>query len=299
MNKQPKPMNFQRMRSLLEPHIREIREQVFINSELAVVRGATLLFPLLFRQEPPFSINDYRIGVITRGELHGVLNLVEKRITAGTLVFIGPGTIVSPIGISPDLEIHGIGLSTSFPMPFAPGQLPAAFNGQVQDFQLPVGEADVATALHIIDALWHIVRQPDYDRPTVSSLVAAQMHHYDRLFRLQTAQLEGQRHREQSIFDRFIQLVNQHATQHHQLAFYAQRMCLTERYLGSVVRQASGIGAKEWIDRAIVARIKVELFHTDKPIARLAEEMNFPNPSFFCKYFKRLEGQTPLEFRNS
>jgi len=85
--------------------------------------------------------------------------------------------------------IHGIGLSTSFPMPFAPGQLPAAFNGQVQDFQLPVGEADVATALHIIDALWHIVRQPDYDRPTVSSLVAAQMHHYDHLFRLQTAQL--------------------------------------------------------------------------------------------------------------
>ncbi|MBP3822237.1 MAG: helix-turn-helix domain-containing protein [Bacteroidaceae bacterium] len=299
MNKQPKPMNFQRMRSLLEPHICEIREQVFINSELAVVRGATLLFPLLFRQEPPFSINDYRIGVITRGELHGVLNLVEKRITAGTLVFIGPGTIVSPIGISPDLEIHGIGLSTSFPMPFAPGQLPAAFNGQVQDFQLPVGEADVATALHIIDALWHIVRQPDYDRPTVSSLVAAQMHHYDRLFRLQTAQLEGQRHREQSIFDRFIQLVNQHATQHHQLAFYAQRMCLTERYLGTIVRQASGIGAKEWIDRAIVARIKVELLHTDKPIARLAEEMNFPNPSFFCKYFKRLEGQTPLEFRNS
>ena len=299
MNKQPKPMNFQRMRSLLEPHICEIREQVFINSELAVVRGTTLLFPLLFRQEPPFSINDYRIGVITRGELHGVLNLVEKRITAGTLVFIGPGTIVSPIGISPDLEIHGIGLSTSFPIPFAPGQLPAAFNGQVQDFQLPVGEADVATALHIIDALWHIVRQPDYDRPTVSSLVAAQMHHYDRLFRLQTAQLEGQRHREQSIFDRFIQLVNQHATQHHQLAFYAQRMCLTERYLGTVVRQASGIRAKEWIDRAIVARIKVELLHTDKPIARLAEEMNFPNPSFFCKYFKRLEGQTPLEFRNS
>ena len=74
-------MNFQRMRSLLEPHIREIREQVFLNSELAVVRRATLLFPLLFRQEPPFSINDYRIGIITQGELRGTINLVEKRIT--------------------------------------------------------------------------------------------------------------------------------------------------------------------------------------------------------------------------
>jgi transcriptional regulator, AraC family len=41
----------------------------------------------------------------------------------------------------------------------------------------------------------------------------------------------------------------------------------------------------------------VELRHTDKTVAQISEEMNFPNPSFFSKYFRRLTGMTPLEFR--
>ena len=75
-------------------------------------------------------------------------------------------------------------------------------------------------------------------------------------------------------------------------------MCLTERYLGTVIRQASGVTAKEWIDRALIARVKVELRHTDKSVARISEEMNFPNPSFFSKYFKRLTQQTPAQYRS-
>ena len=76
-------------------------------------------------------------------------------------------------------------------------------------------------------------------------------------------------------------------------------MCLTERYLGTVIRQASGVTAKEWIDRAVISRIKVELRHTDESVASISEQMNFPNPSFFSKYFKRLTQMTPNEYRES
>jgi YesN/AraC family two-component response regulator len=76
-------------------------------------------------------------------------------------------------------------------------------------------------------------------------------------------------------------------------------MCLTEHYLGTVIRQASGITAKEWIDRALIEHIKIELKYSDKPIVQISEEMNFPNPSFFSKYFKRLTNQTPLEYKLS
>ncbi|MBR1469912.1 MAG: AraC family transcriptional regulator [Prevotella sp.] len=177
--------------------------------------------------------------------------------------------------------------------------MPSAFNGQVRDFQFRAADSDIATARHIIDTLWHVVHQPDYHRPTVGALVAAMMHHYDDLYRRQTDQLAATLSREQTIFDRFIYLINQHATQEHQMSFYASKMCLTERYLGTVVRQASGVTAKEWIDRALVTRIKVELRHTDKSVAQISNEMNFPNPSFFSKYFRRLTGMTPLEFRLS
>ena len=298
MDKQPKLMNFSRMRGIFEPHLEQIREHIYMNSELAIVHGDPRVFRLVLQQGPPFAIDDHRLGIIVRGEARINVNLVERRIAAGTLVFIGPGSVISPVSFSDDLEIYGIGLSLNFPMPFA-GQLPSAFNGQVRDFQLAASQADVATALHIIDTLWHMVRQPDYHRPTVSALVGAMMHHYDGLYRRHVDSLQGSQSREQTIFDRFIYLVNQHCQHEHQLGFYAGKMCLTERYLGTVIRQASGTTAKEWIDRALITRIKVELRHTDKSLAQIAYETNFANPSFFCKYFKRLTGITPLTFRQT
>jgi AraC-like DNA-binding protein len=123
------------------------------------------------------------------------------------------------------------------------------------------------------------------------------MHHYDRLFNQQADRLAATRSREQTIFDRFIQLVNEYCREQHQIMYYADRLCLTERYLGTVVRHTSGITAKEWIDRALITRIKLELRHTDKSAAQIADEMCFPNTSFFCKYFKRITGITPLKYR--
>jgi AraC-like DNA-binding protein len=286
------------MRDIFAPLFEQISKNIYISNELAMLHGEPMVFRLLVQQTPPFVINDHRLGIITRGEGEVNFNLVDHHLTEGTLIYIGPGTIITPIRFSNDLELQGIGLFADFPMPFADGQFPSAFNGQVRDFQLPVAKEDLQTARNILDTLWHLVHQPDYHRQTASSLVAALMHHYDRLFHQQADNLAATRSREQTIFDRFILLVNQHCREQHQISYYAERLCLTERYLGTIVRQTSGTTAKEWIDRALIARIKVELRHTDKSVARISEEMNFPNPSFFSKYFKRLTQQTPAQYRS-
>lgn len=297
MNKQPQLMDVSRMQDILKPHLAQISEHIFFNGELGLVQGDHTVFSLLMRQKPPFVINDHRLGIILNGEAHINFNLQDRHLTAGTLIYIGPGTIINPISLSDDLRIFGIGLFADFPMPFAQGQMPSAFNGQVRDFQLSVSEEDIRTAHHILDTIWHVVHMKDYHRPTVTSLVAAQMHHYDHLFRQQSDIQANNRSREQTIFDRFIQLAGQHCSEHHQLNYYADRLCITERYLSTVVRQTSGTTAKDWIDRALITRIKIELRHTDKPAAQIAEEMHFANPSFFAKFFKRLTNMTPNNYR--
>ena len=307
--KQPKLMNYSRMRDILTPHFAQMREYSYISNELGMINGDPSVFLYIVQQnQPPFVIDDYRMGIFVGGEARLTINLVERHITPGTLVFLSPGTIINPIGFSGTLEVYSIGLFADFPMPFLPpegrsvarnaqGQKPSAFNGQVRDFQLPASDADIQTARHIFDALWHLVHQPDYHRPTATSLVAAMMHHYDAIYRRHAEQQSASQSREQTIFDRFIQLVNQHCAAQHQISYYADRLCLTERYLSTVIRQTSGVTAKEWIDRALIVRIKVELMHTDKPVARIADDLNFPNPSFFSKYFQRLTGLTPGIFR--
>ena len=287
-------MSLLRMRDVLAGYSDEIRQQIYFDNRLAIFRGNADTLRLIVRQQPPFTFDDHRLGIILRGEATTILNLVKKHLTAGMIIYIGPGSIINPVSISPDFELCGLGIPTDFPFPSA---LPQCFNGQVRDFQLAADDAARTFARSILDILWDMVHQESYDLPTASYLVSAQMHHYDALYRQHADIIRQSRSREQTIFDRFLQLVNQHAVKEHRIAYYASKMCLTERYLGTVVRQAGGVTAKEWIDRALIARIKVELRHTDKSVAQISEETNFPNPSFFSKYFKRLTQMTPAEYR--
>lgn len=296
--KQPKLLNYSQMKGVYDAHPDKILKHAYISKEVGMLYGNMSIVLLVLQQHnPPFTFNDYRLGLISRGHVHVRINLVEKYLEPGMFFFIGPGTIIHPISYSDDFEIFGIGLFEDFPMPFATGQMPSAFNGQVRDFQVKASESEMATARSIIDTIWQMVHQPDYNRQALSSLVAALMHLYDGAYRRHADMLQASQSREQTIFDRFIYLVNQYVAHEHHISFYADKLCLTERYLGTVIRQASGVTAKEWIDRALITRIKVELKHTDKTVAQISDEMEFPNPSFFCKYFKRLTGVTPQHYR--
>ena len=299
MNRQPKLLDFSRIRDIVEAIPDELRHHFFFNHELGILHGNAQVFQLVVQQQPPFAIDDHRFGILLQGEIRVNINLVERTLRPGTLLYFGPGSIINPIHIPADLQVLGLVLFSRFPMPFPAGNFPAAFNGQVRDFQLEASEDDVSITSRIIETIHQVVRHHDYNRLMVGSLVAAIMHHYDTIYRSHLETQQASLSREQTIFDRFLQLVNQHAASEHHIGFYASRMCLTERYLGTVVRQASGVTAKEWIDRALIARIKVELRHTDKSVAQISEELSFPNPSFFSKYFKRLAQMTPAEYRES
>ena len=91
--------------------------------------------------------------------------------------------------------------------------------------------------------------------------------------------------------------MSQYALNQHALDFYASRLCVTPRHMSTIVRNVSGKTAKYWLDEAIINAIKVQLHYSDKQVSEIAYDMDFPNPSFFCKYFKRLTGITPLEYR--
>ena len=100
------------------------------------------------------------------------------------------------------------------------------------------------------------------------------------------------------IFNRFIQLVNSEYRRQHNLSYYAGRLFLTQRYLGNIVKRVSGTTAKAWIDRALLTEAKIMLCHTDMPVGDIADALHFSNPAFFCKYFRRLNGCSPLDYRN-
>lgn len=78
---------------------------------------------------------------------------------------------------------------------------------------------------------------------------------------------------------------------------YAERLCITPKYLSLLVRRAVGKKPIDIIRAFTIQTIRQRLLYTDMTVKEIANEMNFPNSSFFGKYFKESEGITPLEYR--
>lgn len=99
--------------------------------------------------------------------------------------------------------------------------------------------------------------------------------------------------------DQFIQLVQQNFRKERFLEFYADKLNVTAKHLSRTVKKQTGFTAVEWIERYVVLEAKVLLKSSNLNIQQISDELNFPSQSFFGKYFKKLTGQSPKEFRNS
>ncbi|MBO4504639.1 MAG: helix-turn-helix transcriptional regulator [Bacteroidales bacterium] len=103
--------------------------------------------------------------------------------------------------------------------------------------------------------------------------------------------------RKEFIFQEFLTLVNRYADKEHNIAFYADRLCLTPNHLGTSIREASGVTVLDWIHRRIIQQAKLLLMYSDLPVGEIADQLNFSSASSFCKFFKKKTDITPLQYR--
>ena len=97
--------------------------------------------------------------------------------------------------------------------------------------------------------------------------------------------------------DRFFSLLNEFHTSERSVKFYADRLCLTPKYLSKVIRSATGKSAPEWIDSYVILEAQNLLRHSEMSIKEIVFSLNFRNQSAFHKFFKSHTGHTPSEYR--
>ena len=109
----------------------------------------------------------------------------------------------------------------------------------------------------------------------------------------------GVKDRSSEYFERLIRLLSENYREHRNVEFYATQMCISSKHLSRVIRNFTGKSVHQWIDEFVALEIKNMLRHSKLSIQQISNELNFPNPSFFGKYFKRITGMTPGEYKKS
>jgi AraC-like DNA-binding protein len=100
-----------------------------------------------------------------------------------------------------------------------------------------------------------------------------------------------------TLYERFIQLLQQHCMKHREVQFYSNALNITPKYLNHLSKVHSGVTASEWIQRHAKERIIILLQNKNLNISEIADEMQFSSRSFFTRYVRKLLGVTPNEFR--
>lgn len=98
--------------------------------------------------------------------------------------------------------------------------------------------------------------------------------------------------------ERFTRLVNEHFASEHNAEFYAGKLCVTTNYLNRIVKNALGTTTKFYIQDRILNEARKLLNYTSMPISEIADVLHFNTTSYFIRFFTRLTGMTPLQFRN-
>jgi len=95
----------------------------------------------------------------------------------------------------------------------------------------------------------------------------------------------------------FLLLIEENFHKNLRISDYADLLAITPNHLTQMVKQITGKPSVIVLHEKTVVEIKRLLIHTDLSIAEISDNMNFPDQSYFTKYFKKLTNLSPMAYR--
>lgn len=104
--------------------------------------------------------------------------------------------------------------------------------------------------------------------------------------------------RTQEIFLKFSSMVKENFKTTRNVKYYADQLCITPKYLCKIVSECVGSSPSQFIDSLVMNEAKQMLRTSNLSIQQISETLNFPNQSFFGRFFKTHAGISPGAYRN-
>ncbi len=243
----------------------------------------------------------YRIGytaffIVTQGEADFTIGLMQQHLQAGSLLVMNEGAIYEPEHCSADFCFHTLVMSDDFISRAFVESKPKALEKATYGLR-ELSDDDMDVLCTMFETLIRVSDGRMSDLKVADHLISAVVFFSNDRMDSQTDVGDTSVSRDQTIFNKFISLLKKHASRERSLDFYAQKLFITRNYLSIVVSRYSDVTVKEWIERAVIMEAKVRLRHSNMSVIDIADDLNFASDSFFCKYFKRITGQTPMNYR--
>ena len=252
----------------------------------------------------PSRLNALIIGVGIEGETSLTSNLQEFRLKKDSLFIFSPKHILQVqsnnrfkahlIVIAPDfLKRINIDTKRMMPLFLQFGSLPC----------MELTHAESQSLRSFISMVEQELKgsETDFSSEIIGGLIAATIYKVGDIlthYLTEHPEVDSPIHnRAEEYFRQFTELLGEHYKHERSVGFYARQLCITPKYLTTLIKRISGKSVSEWIDNYVILEAKTLLKYSNMSVQEISYQLNFPNQSFFGCYFKRLTGMSPSQYK--
>ena len=252
----------------------------------------------------PSRLNALIIGVGTEGETSLTSNLQEFRLKKDSLFIFSPKHILQVqsnnrfkahlIVIAPDfLKRINIDTKRMMPLFLQFGSLPC----------MELTHAESQSLRSFISMVEQELKgsETDFSSEIIGGLIAATIYKVGDIlthYLTEHPEVDSPIHnRAEEYFRQFTELLGEHYKHERSVGFYARQLCITPKYLTTIIKCISGKPVSDWIDHFVLLEAQSLLKYTNMSVQEISYQLNFPNQSFFGCYFKRLTGMSPSQYK--
>ena len=276
----------------------EKQEYLALNEQDIIVMDKIRDLP----ENSAYTTEHVLVMICTTGKIQfdydGQLTTVHK----GELFLGVPGSVVSDYMVSPDFDCKLIAVKPTEVM--ASRELHTmVINSMLHIKTHPVArltETDAEDVFAYHDLICRRIRLAEhrYKNGEVRSLINAFLLRMVGIIDNEMNVPENEATvRGDQLVEKFVWMVNEDCGHNRLVEYYADRLNITSKYLSTLVRNILGRTPTDVIKAVTMKEIERRLRYTDDSIKQISQAMNFPNTSFFGKYFKQHSGVTPNSYR--
>lgn len=255
------------------------------------------------RGDKAISLDSFLFMACIDGEISGEVDANRYTLRPNNIIVCRPNRQMSNISSTDNFKCIAITVSQQMLLSILPMN-ERLFNSNIHFAGYPVVNIDDSTDAERLRTYYSLLKSEAinngqrYRREIVLSLAMAAIH---KMLYLIDKYLgingNGQLKQSEILFGRFIELLSNSDLKERTVNFYAEKLCITPKYLSVVCKRTSGKTASDWINEFVVKEIKKQLRHSSKSIKEIALDLDFPNLSFFGKYVKAHLGVSPTQYR--
>ncbi len=247
----------------------------------------------------PF-LSDMIIAIILKsGTLNLTIDMVDYEAVAPCLIIILPKQTFKIKYLPEDLDGSTIMMSSSFSESLFNEY--AAFNQLRKTIEIsPItnlsGGIQVAFATYL-ELLENLIKSPikAYKLEAAKHLTLSMF--YGVVFSLHDMNEVKPIDRQAILFKQFERELRMNYRKEREVSFYADKLCITPKYLSAIVLAQTGKSALKCINEYVTNECQALLLSTNLTLQQISDKLNFPSQSVFSKFFKRMTGVSPRDYR--